>query len=485
MENDFAPRVFTRSLERVDEAMEEGDPAQRREASRALVDAPVRAYENRNSWQGAGILPSERKLQERAARFGVSNPQVKRLTEENLEILYDSCQIPDVQRTDKETDDPPKAGRFRLNVLHLRGTDELSTAEIFEYFSSYGPRRVEWINDTSCNVVWENRYGAARALANISVGLVSESAKFAPVINKLEEEMDCEDGEINEPAVLTLPNEKLIHPSEVAIAVPPGFVWRLGPPCPKANVIIIRFATVEDRKRPWAEKRSDFYKKYGNPNFDGMTGLISDSRKRRIQEEKSMRRHSKPQFSKENPWGGLSSSWLDDWTTGRTPPAPPPSTHSSKSSIGGRDADSDLNLPLSSDADDSDGVEWESRNKKPRLRMYADELEKRAKEKEEEFVESSASSASQVDAEEPRPRSRRLRHRNDMKHLMVDLRQRLSRTDESNGLLRMDKIVRVTIQNPELRDRDDEEYDAESDTEPVVRRTATARRRSTDLRSLP
>ncbi|KAH8039070.1 hypothetical protein HPB51_004995 [Rhipicephalus microplus] len=38
---------------------------------------------------------------------------------------------------------------------------------------------------------------------------------------------------------------------------------------------------------PGAEKHSEYYKKYGNPNYGGMTGLISNSRKRRMREAKS------------------------------------------------------------------------------------------------------------------------------------------------------------------------------------------------------
>ena len=38
----------------------------------------------------------------------------------------------------------------RLNVLHMRGTEEMSTEDIFEYFEEYAPVSLEWINDFSC-----------------------------------------------------------------------------------------------------------------------------------------------------------------------------------------------------------------------------------------------------------------------------------------------------------------------------------------------
>jgi hypothetical protein len=138
-----------------------------------------------------------------------------------------------------------------------------------------------------------------------------------------------------------------------------------------------------------------------------MTGLISESRKRRYLEERGRHRRrgrtDGPRVpsldrlavtgaaaaaasgdAKKNPWGSLAATWHEEWRAQdapNTPPAPPPSTHSPKSSV--RDADSDLNLSFTdsgSDSTDSDDVvEWESRNKRPRMRMYADDVESAAK----------------------------------------------------------------------------------------------------------
>ena len=35
-------------------------------------------------------------------------------------------------------------------MVHLHGTDEMSTSNVFSYFESYAPRNIEWINDSSC-----------------------------------------------------------------------------------------------------------------------------------------------------------------------------------------------------------------------------------------------------------------------------------------------------------------------------------------------
>jgi hypothetical protein len=38
----------------------------------------------------------------------------------------------------------------RYDALYVYGVDKLSTENIFEYFTEYGPTFVEWINDSSC-----------------------------------------------------------------------------------------------------------------------------------------------------------------------------------------------------------------------------------------------------------------------------------------------------------------------------------------------
>jgi len=39
----------------------------------------------------------------------------------------------------------------RFEAIHLRGTEEMSTQDVFDYFKGYAPASIEWINDYSCN----------------------------------------------------------------------------------------------------------------------------------------------------------------------------------------------------------------------------------------------------------------------------------------------------------------------------------------------
>ena len=59
-----------------------------------------------------------------------------------------------------------------------------------------------------------------------------------------------------------------VQASDITIPIPPG-KWRMGIPCPKAKCILLRFSTRADKKQPQAEKMSEYYKKYGNPNYGG------------------------------------------------------------------------------------------------------------------------------------------------------------------------------------------------------------------------
>lgn len=103
------------------------------------------------------------KLAQRQKRFGVVQVEEKDNSEKEL-----------VER-------PVIAGRLleqRRNVaigeagreeaLHLFGVDMLGTGNIMSYFKEYGPSWVEWLNDSSCNVVFEDGFSMRRALRGVA-----------------------------------------------------------------------------------------------------------------------------------------------------------------------------------------------------------------------------------------------------------------------------------------------------------------------------
>lgn len=62
--------------------------------------------------------------------------------------------------------------------------------------------------------------------------------------------------------------ENCINIKDIDYPLPPG-IWRKGVDYPKSKGIFLRFATRTDKKQVNAEKKSEYYKKYGNPNFGG------------------------------------------------------------------------------------------------------------------------------------------------------------------------------------------------------------------------
>ncbi|XP_075541057.1 uncharacterized protein LOC142575524 [Dermacentor variabilis] len=230
--------------------------------------------------------------------------------------------------------DPRRPGGTRLNAVHVRGVTDMATEDVLEYFKDYSPASVDWINDYACNVVWQQNQDAARALEELSRPLLvkpkvregrdsptleskppaicvsplnrtEQTTAASSIIRQQSAETGAGDGseEVvvmsddefaddagpSEPpaAKNTAAEREELDVSEVGVPVPPGEWRRAVRPHPKAKMLLLRFSNKYDKKMPGAEKHSDFYKKYGNPNYGGMTGLISNSRKRRMREAKS------------------------------------------------------------------------------------------------------------------------------------------------------------------------------------------------------
>ncbi|XP_078404397.1 nuclear cap-binding protein subunit 3 [Cetorhinus maximus] len=197
--------------------------------------------------------------------------------------------------------------KVRLEALHVTGVDEMSTEEIFAYFKEYPPSSIEWIDDSSCNVVWLDDVTAARAMINLSVRAdVNTSARSqAAVRGKLNSEKqdssnehepaeraddeEEEEGELEkEPrdseeveckAATTDSELDTLSQAEQASILRNDL--RPAIRAPQGNKLQLRFATKDDRKELGAARRSQYYMKYGNPNYGGMKGILSNSWKRR------------------------------------------------------------------------------------------------------------------------------------------------------------------------------------------------------------
>ncbi|CAN9501255.1 unnamed protein product [Ophioblennius macclurei] len=198
--------------------------------------------------------------------------------------------------------------RLRMEAIHVCGVDDMSTQDVFGYFKEYPPAHIEWIDDASCNVVWLDDDTSIRALINSSrmpdpeaVATETERSDQPSTADRRgqgsddeEEEGEVDEGEVKKGGeeiegkdsdgeadktkaegsqgddLSGAERESLLR-NELRPAIRPF----------KGNKLLLRFATQDDKKEPGAARRSRYYMKYGNPNYGGMKGILSNSWKRR------------------------------------------------------------------------------------------------------------------------------------------------------------------------------------------------------------
>ncbi|CAF92941.1 unnamed protein product [Tetraodon nigroviridis] len=218
--------------------------------------------------------------------------------------------------------------RLRLEAVYMMGVDDMSTQEIFRYFKEYPPAHIEWINDTSCNVVWLDDDTSVRALVNSSQMPEPEAPAVEPAKPSKDhrgqrsddEDDEEEEGEVEEEEVavkkgsdkedsdreaeqkekkadgsqvndLSAAERQSLLRNELRPAIKPF----------KGNKLFLRFATQDDNmvvvfvcvqmiKKSWGpQDGSGYYMKYGNPNYGGMKGILTNSWKRRYHNRRIQR----------------------------------------------------------------------------------------------------------------------------------------------------------------------------------------------------
>lgn len=176
------------------------------------------------------------------------------ISEPNLALLYDSLNLADKNFVCKDAEyDIKDPNLYRKDSLHIFGVDNLKTDEIFDFFKLYKPFAIEWINDSSCNLVWKNEIHAANALL-----YMTRPYDTASLNNNKKERLP-----------------------------PQGSKWRKSIDLAHGKYqLYMRFVRVKtDRKIKGAESRSKFYVRNGNPNFGNIKGLISSSKRREMKEK--------------------------------------------------------------------------------------------------------------------------------------------------------------------------------------------------------
>ncbi|TGZ59300.1 hypothetical protein CRM22_009161 [Opisthorchis felineus] len=204
---------------------------------------------------------------------------------------------------------------YRETALHIWGTHNLSTDEVLSWLSHYNPINIEWINDASCNVVFSSPNTVLRVICDFAepfdrrVALAAAAALAALLEKEDEDEVDSRSHRIGlpstdgdksiadqtesdahnaatdlDPPSLQVSSETLDSIEAFSQYLPPSGRWFKALSVPSKTVsLFLRFAHITDVKLPGAERRSLYYRRYGNPNYGGMTGILSRSYRRRLQ----------------------------------------------------------------------------------------------------------------------------------------------------------------------------------------------------------
>ena len=97
---------------------------------------------------------------------------------ENLYASSEAREDADEQNRDMEGDNEGDKAIVVPEKIHIFGIDwaafkQIRSDDIMAYFKMYGPSYIEWLGELSCNVLFEDKFSAARALAALSSELPS------------------------------------------------------------------------------------------------------------------------------------------------------------------------------------------------------------------------------------------------------------------------------------------------------------------------
>jgi len=76
--------------------------------------------------------------------------------------------LPEAKPSFPRNEVTPGESRFRQNAVHVYGLDFLRTGHMDEIFSQFNHKFVEWINDSSANIVFVDATSAKKALESLS-----------------------------------------------------------------------------------------------------------------------------------------------------------------------------------------------------------------------------------------------------------------------------------------------------------------------------
>jgi len=285
----------------------EEDPAQ---SQLFGIKIHEKKYHNKNKDFVVGFNPKSKEFVERksrrAKRFGIEKDSAA-TGDGNEEVTSPVTDTSEFVKIDlnilKWPPVPTEAyEEIRSTAILVYGVQDMSTKDVFQYFKLYGPESLEWIDDFSCNVVWEEEKSVMEAMDNLS--------KTYTMLSRLKQTQGSGNDTtsvVNEPITVKdeIDNDEIEEISSNTVLIEdqeinPKEIWRIALPW-KTSELYFRPATIKDKKLPGAAERSEYYLKYGkneNATKLGSGGVISKSRKRKLER---MRQTAEDRFKTSEP----------------------------------------------------------------------------------------------------------------------------------------------------------------------------------------
>ncbi|OQR93409.1 hypothetical protein ACHHYP_02539 [Achlya hypogyna] len=231
------------------------DEVAKREARRArfnVPDYPIEGGVAREISEGLTEAELARRQEElarrasRAAKFGIEEAStITGLVAATPKVLAERVDL-----------DPTLD--LRDDAVHMYSLDDaftsVRTRDILAYFTGYGPSYVEWINDSSCTVVFHDAHTVARALLSLS-------SEIAP--DQVLESKPVKEGEVANPFAPKAADEATMETETPAGVSAAQGGWRAGVPIKATEHmdrlwrVLLRRATINDfpPEKPWKREQ--------------------------------------------------------------------------------------------------------------------------------------------------------------------------------------------------------------------------------------
>lgn len=130
--------------------------------------------ENKENGQNNNNFDPNQAAPQRRSQYYGNRPKPEQNRQQKKDFTFYAH--PDVHFCEKRCrDEFPEDVEIRKDTLHVFGVDFFSEAEINNFFKDFTPSKIEWINDSSCNVTFVDAENCANAIFSLTTQIEENS----------------------------------------------------------------------------------------------------------------------------------------------------------------------------------------------------------------------------------------------------------------------------------------------------------------------